>query len=91
MASKAPSRVETPKVGTAPLKGARMAILISFAGAAAPPQAVSIMLATTNSDRTTNKRLDILLPPYIEYGADWLTRCTSKLVGTDQRFQALLT
>jgi hypothetical protein len=60
MASKAPSRVETPKVGTAPLKGAKMAIFISFcAGAAGVPQAANIMLAITSTEKTANKRLVI--------------------------------
>jgi hypothetical protein len=52
--------VETPKVGTAPLKGAKMAIFISFcAGAAGVPQAANIMLAITSTEKTANKRLVI--------------------------------
>jgi hypothetical protein len=52
--------VDTPKVGTAPLKGAKMAIFISFcAGAAGVPQAASIMLAIISKEKRTNIRLVI--------------------------------
>jgi hypothetical protein len=63
MAIKAPSRVETPKVGTGPLNGANTATLTGPLAAPAPPQAVKTILARISMESNAYVRLIILPPP----------------------------